>query len=334
MMGLFEIIYFAAYSLDTAAKLLRRRGLPAKVISIGNISSGGTGKTPAAIAIADEAARRGYRPCILTRGYKGRIKGTCIVMPGMSASDVGDEPLLMAPRLKDLSVPVVKDPDRYRGGMFALNNISPPPDLFILDDGFQHRRLRRDVDVLLVNARNPFDNGRLLPMGLLREPISRSSRADIIVLTKSSEIDTTPTEVLIRKYNKDASIFRAGHSSRYVVSPNGERMPVGELKDKEVFAFCGIAEPGYFIDTLRRAGADVKGFRQFRDHYFITPHDLREIEDESRGLEASWIITTEKDIMRLGDIELPGNVFSLGIDFDIDKGFYDNLFGRISGTED
>ena len=170
-MGLFEFIYYLGLRLDALRKRIIRHALPVKVISIGNITTGGTGKTPAAIALAAEARRRGLRPCILTRGYKAGVTGAVIIKDGMRPADVGDEPLLMAERFH-FEIPVVVGRNRYRSGLHALANLHPPPDLFILDDGFQHRELRRDIDVLLINATDPFDNERLLPMGLLREPLS------------------------------------------------------------------------------------------------------------------------------------------------------------------
>jgi tetraacyldisaccharide 4'-kinase len=190
-MGIPEFLYSVGLSAKKAYSLSRRRRLPCRVISIGNITVGGTGKTPAAIALAGEAKKRGGSPVILTRGYKGSAKGPCFVTKGegplLNADEAGDEPVLMAERLK--GVPIIKGSDRYEAGMFALQSLDPQLStlgsrLFILDDGFQHWKLSRDKDILLIDSGNPFGNRALLPLGKLREPLSAIERADIVVLTK------------------------------------------------------------------------------------------------------------------------------------------------------
>ena len=156
-MGPLEFLYYTGYKLKKSRDLKSRKRLPAKVISVGNITVGGTGKTPAVIAIARKAKEYGYLPCILTRGYRGSAKGPCFVSRGegplLGVDEAGDEPVLMAERLT--GVPIVKGSDRYEAGMFALDCLDSPSLLFILDDGFQHRALHRDVDVLLIDGMNP-----------------------------------------------------------------------------------------------------------------------------------------------------------------------------------
>jgi tetraacyldisaccharide 4'-kinase len=314
------------YRAKTSYDIRRRKRLPAKVISIGNITTGGTGKTPATIAIAEEALRRGMSPCILTRGYKGGIKNTCIVSPDMSVRDAGDEPLLMSSKLDEVSI--IKDPDRYRGGMYALEALDKRPDLFILDDGFQHRRLYRDVDVLLINARNPFDNGRLLPMGLLREPLGQMKRADFIVITKNDGKGGEALIKQIREHNSTAPLYMAEHSPAYVQTFKGERLSIDWLEGKRVLAFCGIAEPGSFKEALRRKGAQISGYREYRDHFNYSIEDFNGIQQEARKCGAEWIITTEKDIMRLKDYDIPDNLLVLGIDFKVESDFYGQVFDK------
>jgi tetraacyldisaccharide 4'-kinase len=211
--------------------------LPAKVISVGNLTLGGTGKTPAVIAIAEEAKKRGASPCILTRGYKGRSKGPCFIgrvqgsevrghgekapccLP-LDPSICGDEPVLMAERLKD--VPIVKCADRYQGGMFALtlqpSAFGPQPPVFILDDGFQHWNLYRDIDILLIDASDPFGNEKLFPEGRLREPLRSMKRAHVIVLTKADAVNDGTIKTLtgkIKRYNPDAPVFSSAKRSRH-----------------------------------------------------------------------------------------------------------------------
>jgi len=190
-MTIIEGLYYIGYSIKKQQALKHQKKLPCRVFSIGNLTVGGTGKTPATIAVAEEAKKRGLMPCVLTRGYKGRLQGTCFVSKGdkplLNEEEAGDEPILMAERLK--GVPVIKGADRYEAGKFALGSlpVALRPDVFILDDGFQHWKLFRDKDVLLIDGTNPFGNRRLLPLGPLREPLNAIARADIIVITKADK---------------------------------------------------------------------------------------------------------------------------------------------------
>jgi len=337
-MNLFEKIYYTGYRYRTDRDLKEIKTLPLPVISVGNITTGGTGKTPAVIAIANEAKRRGQSPCVLTRGYRGRLRGPVFVSEENYATDVGDEPLLISSRLH--SVPVVKCPDRYEGGIFALENLEDRPSLFILDDGFQHRRLHRDMDVVLINAQDPFGGNRLLPFGRLREPLEELSRSGCIVITKAAGTDEGAIETLsadIRKYNCHVPIHVSSHMSSHVMTGvshhakagdrDGGLMPLEWLSGRKVFAFCAIAGPESFMRSLREAGAIVTGNRTFRDHHVFKPSDMASITALARESGADWIMTTEKDIMRLRALEeLPANCASLGIEFQVEKEFYDYIF--------
>jgi tetraacyldisaccharide 4'-kinase len=323
-MGLFELVYYLGYRVKTSCDLRKQRRLPVRVISIGNITCGGTGKTPAAIAVALEAKARGLTPCVLTRGYKGSLKGPVLVSPDMRAEEAGDEPLLMACKLGD--IPVVKCADRYEAGMFALETLDPRPDIFVLDDGFQHRKLYRDTDVLLISARNPFDSGKLLPMGLLREPLKAMKRADIVVITKKADDNSRHILETIKKYNPDAPAFSSGLRLVSVTDASGESRPVKWLNGKDVYMFCGIGEPGSFKDSLVQAGAHLRGFKTFNDHHGFTQEDMRKLRNDAHVNGAPWIITTEKDIMRLQGIEFPENLLSLVVEFAAEEGFFDEVF--------
>ena len=152
MLGPLELIYYLGYRVNTALDLSNASQLREKVISVGNITTGGTGKTPLTIALSTEAQKRGFVPSVLTRGYSGKMTGPFIVSSEMYVEDVGDEPMLMHEHLD--GIPVIKGSDRYSSGRFAIENLHDTPDLFILDDGFQHRRLHRDLDIVLINSRN------------------------------------------------------------------------------------------------------------------------------------------------------------------------------------
>lgn len=333
MIGLFELLYYLGYKANTYLDIKREKRLPSMVVSVGNITTGGTGKTPLTIALAEESLKRGYKPAILTRGYKGRLKGPILVASDMKEQDVGDEALLMAKRLK--GVPVIKGADRYKSGMGGAAPFSSDGKrLFILDDGYQHRRLFRDVDVLLINAVNPFGGEKLLPVGNLREPVGEIKRADVIVITSGDGMDVKPLMDSIRKYNRNAPVFAAGHEITHIIGIDGKRFRPDWISGKRLFVFCGIGEPEAFISGLRRAGGDIAGSRIFRDHHRYNQADIDLITGEAKRRGASWIITTEKDIMRLEGHKLPDGLVYVVAEFAVDKGFYDEIFRKLAAGDE
>jgi tetraacyldisaccharide 4'-kinase len=328
-----ELIYRLGYTLKKRAVLKDRKALPYPVISIGNITVGGTGKTPAAIAVAEEALKRGYCPVILTRGYKGRAKGPCLVSKGsgrlLSAADAGDEPALLAERLD--GVPVVKSADRYSGGTFALAHLQMDGKrpLFILDDGFQHWRLARDVDIVLIDGMNPFGNRRLLPLGPLRGPLAELKDADFMVITKTRNEQLAAE---LKTINGNAPLYFSEYKATGLRSIHGGQAGLSGLENKKVFAFCGIANPESFRGTLQQAGSIIVELKSYRDHYRYSRKDMDEIADKAKRLGADLIVTTEKDMIKIKEISgLPSNIYALEIGFRADKGFFDELFRRIDG---
>jgi tetraacyldisaccharide 4'-kinase len=303
------------------------------------------------MAVAEEAVRRGLSPVILTRGYKGRADGPCFVTKGysplLSADDAGDEAALMAEKLK--GVPIIKGADRYGSGLFALRELgyqctdtsvaSDTPTssaqnalLFILDDGFQHWALSRDKDVVLLDAGDPFGNRKLLPSGILREPMSALSRADIIVLSKCrTALDRESPAIkklieVVRQFNAGAPVFCAEHSTVSCRRVSGEEEPLSRLTGTKVFGFCALAHPGSFRRSIESTGAGLAGFKTFRDHYPYRQKDINSIRSEAEQSKADWIVTTEKDIIKCKGLELPGNVLTLSIAFTVADGFYDAVF--------
>jgi tetraacyldisaccharide 4'-kinase len=346
-LGLLSAIYSLGLSCD---KLLTKPNkLPVKVVSIGNLTTGGTGKTPAVMSIALEAKKRGFNPCILTRGYKGKSKDTCFVSKGagpvLSADEAGDEAFLMAETLR--GIPIVKGKNRYDTGLFAIREHfekqeTPTPDprpsirvdsdltpLLILDDGFQHWALKRDIDVVLIDATNPFGNGKLLPEGALREPLSALKRADIIILTKT---DTTTKESIshttkkVAEYNPQAPIFSASHKPVELINVAGDVRQLNTLFNQRIYAFAAIANPVYFQSLLRSHGAQIVQSRDFRDHHSYSQKDMDGLKSDAMGLD---IITTEKDLVKLGVLKVPANVYALRIEFSVGGDFHDNLFRRL-----
>lgn len=338
-----EFLYYAGYLFKKRRSLALRRKLPCPVISIGNITVGGTGKTPAAIAIADEAVRRGFSPAILTRGYRGKAKGPCLVSPVKlvvknfvgdphrvihSVEDAGDEPVLMAEKLK--GVPVIKSADRYEGGIFALQSFlshSSKPFLFILDDGFQHWRLHRDVNIVLIDGLDPFGNRKLLPLGRLREPLGELKRADIFVVTKFNNKELAGE---LGDAWPGKPVYFAGHTADAVRSKDGAKLPLEALRNKKVFVFCGIAQPEAFRRTLLSLQTSLAGFKAYGDHHFYTSSDMDYLERQGRALQCEFMLTTEKDMVKLKELKIPDNVFSLEMTWDVDQAFYEDVFKRIA----
>ena len=326
-----ELIYYCGYLLKKRYDIRRQRSLPHRVISIGNLTIGGTGKTPATIAIAEEAKRRGFYPVILTRGYRGTIKGPHIVSKGdgplMLPDEAGDEAFLMSQRLK--GIPIIKSPDRYRGGRFAIDNLNDHERIiFILDDGFQHLRLFRDVDILLVDGMNPFGNRRLLPLGRLREPLREIKRADLIVITRSLNLPGSLIQE-IRRYNDKAPIFSSYHKPSCFRGMNGKVIPEKDLSGKCAIAFCGIGNPHSFKRSIIDLGIDLKDFIIFGDHHRYSHHDIERIERIAERSKADWIITTEKDIIKIKNLGVYSNILYLTIEFEIEENFFEEVFNRV-----
>jgi len=335
-----ERLYYAGFLMKQHYSLAHRERLPCRVISVGNITVGGTGKTPAIMAMAQQAIARGYRPVILTRGYKGTATGPCFVTRGdgplLSVGEAGDEPFLIADRLH--GVPIVKGPDRYESGVFALSRLGDgSPEfisrtLFLLDDGFQHAKLWRDLDIVLIDSDDPFGGGRLLPFGRLREPASSLQRAGVIVITKTGarmgERGPAVEKIInaIREHNTSAPLFIADHLPVSCTGKLGEPYPVNILAGKRVSGFCGIGNPESFRKTLADAGAEVTGLRHYRDHHRYTSADIAEIKREASALKSEWIVTTEKDIIKIRHLDLPENILIIRIEFSADSSLYDKVF--------
>lgn len=273
--------YLRACAYRTGLKHAKR--LDGVVISVGNVTTGGTGKTPMVLWIAQRLAAEGRRVGILTRGYQGEIS------PDGATSD---EVKLLKARLGD-SVKFGVGADRWsQGRRLAANGV----DWFVLDDGFQHLQLARDVDIVLIDATNPFGGGHLLPSGRLREPKSALGRAQVIVITRS---DHAPgLEAAIRQHSQ-APIFYARPAFERLESLKGERLDDTGLRQQKLFAFCGIGNPKAFLDDLRAWGFQIAGQMPFPDHHRFTRADLEKIKALARASSATALICTEKDSFNL-----------------------------------
>lgn len=279
------------------------RSLPGFVLSVGNLTAGGTGKTPAVITLAQWAARNGYRTAILSRGFGGKHQSRVLEVSDGSrifcnAGTAGDEPCLMASKVP--GVPVLISKKRYWAGMYAHKKFGT--EVFILDDGFQHLELKRDLNLVLMDGAVPFGNRHLLPWGPLREPVKALKRADAMVLTRfSGTTECKRTADVIRRRFPGIPLFVADHVTAEVVFPAyGERRSPGWLMCKRVVAFAGIANPEGFKNTLEKTGAQVVVFQRFSDHYPYTADDIETLIRMKEEVAASCILTTEKDWVRIG----------------------------------
>lgn len=266
----------------------------ATVISIGNITTGGTGKTPLVVWLCNEITQnpklktKNCQCAILTRGYKAG-KGPLL-----------DEPAILAENCP--GVRVVVNPDRVAG---AAEAVSFGANVLIMDDGFQHRRLARDLDIVAIDATMPFGFGRILPAGLLREPVDGLNRADAVVITRSDQADETQlTEIenKIRDIKADIVIARSIHAPVCAISQDDGRISLEELKDKKVFAFCGIGNPDAFLNTLKGLGADLLGSKVFDDHRRCAGACLAEIRTQIERLKADLTLTTQKDWTKIAPL--------------------------------
>ncbi|HEY2394304.1 MAG TPA: tetraacyldisaccharide 4'-kinase [Candidatus Angelobacter sp.] len=254
-------------------QILPARRLSGAVISIGNLSVGGSGKTPFTIALGELLKARNIKFDVLSRGYGRKTKGVLEVNPSGSSRDFGDEPLLIARRL---SVPVIVGEDRYQAGLAAEKKFGT--NFHLLDDGFQHRALHRDFDIVLVTPDDSRD--RLLPAGRLREPITGLKRADAVALMSGAAKESFPLD------GKLVWQVRRGIELQNVPS-----RPV---------AFCGIARPQNFFAQLRTAGIELAAEAIYRDHHAYEEKDIQELLQVRQQSEANGFVTTEKDLINLG----------------------------------
>jgi len=303
---LLSLLYGWAVRLRTYAYrvgLCPVRRLPCPVISVGNITVGGTGKTPLVMALVKRLTQHGIPVAVLTRGYRSRGSSGSLVSDGknvlLSPEESGDEPTLMAKTLK--GVPVLIGKDRFRNGQDVLQRFGVRG--FVLDDGFQHVELYRDLDILLIDASLGFGDHHLLPRGILREPLDHLRRAHLFILTKVESPEACqPIEARLRQVHPNPIIFHSHYEPVGLIGPQEEWSDVQTLMGKKVLALSGIANPRSFASLLRRSGAEVVSEEIYPDHHCYTSEDVASIAKKAKGTE--WIVTTEKDMIKLRDLYL------------------------------
>ncbi len=289
--------------------------LPLPVISVGNLHWGGTGKTPLVAAVARHLTETGRRVTVLSRGYGRRGTGIHVVSTGggplLGPLVAGDEPVALAAELPGVAIVVGRD--RYLAGRHAIERLPERPDCFVLDDGFSHVRLQRDLDILIFPARDPFRGGRLPPFGRLREPLASARLASAVILSGAESTD--PGADSAEYGDRGAQLARAlaaygyhgpGFASRTreleVTTHRHQPLPAGA----SVFLVTGIAHPARFTESVARLPNEARGALEFGDHHSYGEVDLAKIESAARAVGADWILTTTKDYVKLlGRLETP-----------------------------
>lgn len=292
--------------------IFKVKRLPCPVISVGNIAAGGTGKTPTAIWIARHLQAEGYRVAVLLRGYRRQNRtATTVVSDGDrihgSIEESGDEAMMIARTVPGCIVIVGKD--RYAAGCAATRMMGVSTGILILDDGFQHRRLKRDLDIVTVDSTQPFGTGTLLPAGTLREPRSALKRADMVLLTRTN-LQSAPTfEPIKPSPPKSAAlggivdedkIYESRHCPTTLYELESKQfVPLNRLRGQCVLAVCGIGAPDAFAETLRQHGAKQVTLLAFPDHHRYRSEDFRQIHARADEIGSDLIVTTEKDAQRM-----------------------------------
>ncbi|MEO6875112.1 MAG: tetraacyldisaccharide 4'-kinase [Opitutaceae bacterium] len=335
-------------------RILHDQPLGCLVVVVGNLTVGGTGKTPVVEKFARALHDRGRKVAILSRGYKSKAPPFWkkwwfdvthteeppprIVSDGervlLNSEEAGDEPFMLARNLP--GVIVLVDKNRVKAGAYAIKRFGC--DTLVLDDGFQYLPLKGRLNLLLVDKTNPFGNGHLLPRGILREPVKHLKRASYVFLTKSNGERDPELEALIAKHNPGADIIECAHRPQYLqrfgvplTAPNA-REPLSFLKGRRVAAFCGIATPESFEKFLRDLGAKLVARERYLDHYRYTDEDFAELFALAQREGADCLVTTEKDAVRIPENRpWPLPLFYLRLEIDIIHGAadFDEAVGRI-----
>ena len=313
-----------------ALGFLKSKKLPCTVISIGNLTTGGTGKTPMTIYVAKRVQRMGYRVAVISRGYKGAAEKSGGIVSDenmilMDPDTAGDEPFLLAASLK--GIPVLVGSNRYKSGMNAIKRFQT--EVAILDDAFQHLALFRDMNLLLLDSTLPFGNGHILPRGTLREPASALQFSDAFIMTRSPQPFRCPVEPWAMTRPVFCAIhepfisarFSAGEKLTLTLLQPHEPITKDELSiGKRYYAFSGIAQNDDFLKTLVKMGADVCGFQGFSDHHFYSAKDIQAIQNAAVNAGATALVTTEKDLARLhGRFQFDMECLVIGIRMSLDN---------------
>jgi tetraacyldisaccharide 4'-kinase len=320
-------------------KILKEVTLPCPVISVGNITVGGTGKTPCVIMLAQMLQENGFKPAILSRGYGGKsIHPVNIVSDGhkilLDSETAGDEPFLIAQVLK--GVPVITGAKRIVTGETVINQFGA--NVLICDDAMQHRKIFRDINLVLLDSQSLRVNNHIFPQGRLREPITELKRASAFVLTRTDESQQTNNTIEKLVQNENIPIFMSIHKPKDMVKGDySAQWPISILAGKKVCAFCGIAKPDSFKKTLLDAGAQVLSFDIFSDHHRYNKNELEKIKTRFIDCRADFLISTQKDGTRLQELpEYLTMIYMLRIELEIipsGESFKKFILGRLAAAQ-
>jgi len=346
LLFILSLFYGGLVKLRSAAYqggIIKPKSLPCTVISIGNITAGGTGKTPMTLYIAELVHRLGYKVAVISRGYKGGLEKTGgIVSDGQAIliepEDAGDEPFMLASRLK--GIPVIVGKNRFEAGKLAIRKFNP--DIIVLDDAFQHLKLKRDINLVLLDAKRPFGNSYLLPRGILREMPSSLFRSDAFILTRfglAAEIEVQNSLTGLKPFVQSKPVFKTSHAPYAYIVKKGNLVPFESisrnsflhdfdfLRDRRVYAFAGIARNDDFLHTIESFHCDIVNFLEFEDHHKYSDYDLNRIFGLTEKTNVEFLITTEKDYARIANrTTWPTDLVVIGIEIsfiDDSKAFAD-----------
>ena len=279
--------------------ILSTKSLNCKVISIGNITVGGSGKTPTVEYLSNLLQSKGHKVGIISRGYKRKSKSTLVVTDGKKKPEswehVGDEPFLLAHKLEN--IPIVVGTSRYKAGSMMIEKFQP--DVILIDDGFQHLSLHRDLDIVLVNSKDKRSDHKLIPSGKLREPISNLTKADLIIITKSNI--HAPSNYLINKiesFNRP-TIYNELQIDSLLQNKSNKINKLDKIANKKVYLFSALGDNESFKKIMGYTDAKIVGHSKYPDHYHYTLDDLNDIEQKATKCNAEFLITTEKDLVKI-----------------------------------
>ena len=293
--------------------------LPCTVVSVGNLTVGGTGKTPAVVYLARLLMQHGRRVAVLSRGYGRYTVGTVLVSDGQKIIndnwvDVGDEPALMTAALP--GVPIVVDENRYRGGQFIVQKFNP--HIILLDDAFQHRSLERDVDLVLINSQDSKYAHKLIPYGILREPWFHLRRADLILFTKTNLKKPSPFLLSKARQTRVPYYYSTLEVGETLAGIDNSNVKISTLAGKTAIAVSAVGDPRGFERSLKSAGVHIVKHMVFPDHHCYTAADIRQLKTILKRTKAEWILTTEKDLVKfkaLPRVDLP--LYALPVQFKV-----------------
>lgn len=338
---LFSFLYEGVVSLRNWAfdlGVVQSYRLPIPVISVGNLTAGGTGKTPVVQFLAQWLKEQGYFPGVITRGYKAQadLSKSHQVSDGrtllLNSAEAGDEAYQLARNLSE--IPVWIGANRFISGQNAMSQDGV--DILIMDDGFQHRNLARNIDIVLIDALSPWGYGHVFPRGLLREGKKNLKRADLILITRSDMVEREKLEALkgeVQRYHSQAMIFETSHQPKRIWSLTEKKaISQSPISLPEVHLFCGLGNPAGFFNTANQMGFSVTGCTVFPDHYFYKKNDLEKLTQQAKAEQAKVLVTSEKDgvkLEKLLETEIPIWQIEIEVSFGKDE---ENLKNAIIKT--